>query len=155
MFGQGDVMATNTARDQDDMLIGQFANELTSSAGEIEAALGRPEWSGNSPALPNPHAEGFRPPPQPDGIAGDNRDLIMDLPVTMKVVLGSATMPVATLSKLARGSIVRLDKKVGDPVDILVNGRLVARGEVVVLDETSSRFGVTLTQVGGLSGPRK
>ena len=79
----------------------------------------------------------------------------MDLPVTMKVVLGSATMPVAAVSKLARGSIVKLDKKVGDPVDILVNGRLVARGEVVVLDELSSRFGVTLTQVGGLPNSRK
>lgn len=72
----------------------------------------------------------------------------MDIPVTMKVVLGSATMPVAALQKLARGSIVKLDKKVGDAVDIFVNGRLIARGEVVVLDEAASRFGVTLTQVG-------
>jgi flagellar motor switch protein FliN/FliY len=46
---------------------------------------------------------------------------------------------------------VKLDKMVGDPVDILVNGRLIARGEVVVLNEESSRFGVVLTQVGGFA----
>ena len=77
--------------------------------------------------------------------------MIAGLPVMMKVVLGSAKMPVATLAKLAKGSVVKLDKMVGDPVDILVNGRLIARGEVVVLNEGSSRFGVVLTQVGGLA----
>jgi flagellar motor switch protein FliN/FliY len=81
---------------------------------------------------------------------GSNSALIMGLPVMMKVVLGSAKMPVATLAKLAKGSVVKLDKMVGDPVDILVNGRLIARGEVVVLNEGTSRFGVVLTQVGAL-----
>jgi flagellar motor switch protein FliN/FliY len=81
----------------------------------------------------------------------DNSALIAGLPVMMKVVLGSAKMPVATLSKLAKGSVVKLDKMVGDPVDILVNGHLIARGEVVVLNEASSRFGVVLTQVGKLT----
>jgi flagellar motor switch protein FliN len=85
----------------------------------------------------------------------DNSALIAGLPVMMKVVLGSAKMPVATLAKLAKGSVVKLDKMVGDPVDILVNGRLIARGEVVVLNEGSSRFGVVLTQVGGLSPSAK
>jgi flagellar motor switch protein FliN/FliY len=81
----------------------------------------------------------------------DNSALIAGLPVMMKVVLGSAKMPVATLAKLTKGSVVKLDKMVGDPVDILVNGRLIARGEVVVLNEASSRFGVVLTQVGKLA----
>lgn len=85
----------------------------------------------------------------------DNSEMIMGLPVMLKVVLGSAKMPVATLSKLAKGSVVKLDKVVGDPVDILVNGRLVARGEVVVLNEGTSRFGVVLTQVGGLAAVSK
>ncbi|MBA2125960.1 flagellar motor switch protein FliN [Hyphomicrobium methylovorum] len=83
--------------------------------------------------------------------AGDNSAMIMGLPVMMKVVLGSAKMPVATLAKLAKGSVVKLDKTVGDPVDILVNGRLIARGEVVVLNEAPSRFGVVLTEVGNLT----
>jgi flagellar motor switch protein FliN/FliY len=85
----------------------------------------------------------------------DNSAMIAGLPVMMKVVLGSAKMPVATLSKLAKGSIVKLDKMVGDPVDILVNGRLIARGEVVVLNESASRFGVVLTQVGNLAASGK
>lgn len=84
-------------------------------------------------------------------MGADNSALIAGLPVMMKVVLGSAKMPVATLAKLTKGSVVKLDKMVGDPVDILVNGRLIARGEVVVLNEASSRFGVVLTQVGNLA----
>ena len=85
----------------------------------------------------------------------DNSAMIAGLPVMMKVVLGSAKMPVATLAKLTKGSIVKLDKMVGDPVDILVNGRLIARGEVVVLNESASRFGVVLTQVGNLAASGK
>jgi len=84
-------------------------------------------------------------------IEADNSAMIAGLPVMMKVVLGSAKMPVATLAKLAKGSVVKLDKMVGDPVDILVNGHLIARGEVVILNEASSRFGVVLTQVGKIS----
>ena len=84
-------------------------------------------------------------------VEADNSAMIAGLPVMMKVVLGSAKMPVATLAKLAKGSVVKLDKMVGDPVDILVNGHLIARGEVVVLNEASSRFGVVLTQVGKLA----
>ncbi len=86
---------------------------------------------------------------------GENSAMIMGLPVMMKVVLGSAKMPVATLAKLTKGSVVKLDKMVGDPVDILVNGRLIARGEVVVLNEGSSRFGVVLTHVGSLANVTK
>ena len=88
-------------------------------------------------------------------VEADNSAMIAGLPVMMKVVLGSAKMPVATLAKLAKGSVVKLDKMVGDPVDILVNGRLIARGEVVVLNEASSRFGVVLTQVGKLAPSAK
>jgi flagellar motor switch protein FliN/FliY len=91
----------------------------------------------------------------PEGDHIDNSALIAGLPVMMKVVLGSAKMPVATLAKLAKGSVVKLDTTVGDPDDILVNGRLIARGEVVVLNEGKSRFGVVLTQVGGLARPQK
>ncbi|WP_415072043.1 flagellar motor switch protein FliN [Hyphomicrobium sp.] len=86
---------------------------------------------------------------------GAHSAMIMGLPVMMKVVLGSAKMPVATLAKLAKGSVVKLDKMVGDPVDILVNGRLIARGEVVVLNEGTSRFGVVLTHVGSIPGVTK
>jgi flagellar motor switch protein FliN/FliY len=80
-------------------------------------------------------------------LAGPNLDAILSIPVTVQVVLGTTTMPVSRLMKLGRGAIVSLDQKVGDPVDVLVNGRVVARGEVVVVDEDNSRFGVSLTEI--------
>lgn len=76
-------------------------------------------------------------------------DTILRIPVEMQVVLGSATMPVANLMKLGRGQVVALDQRVGEPVDIVVNGRVIARGEVVVVDDDSSRFGVSLTEIVG------
>ncbi|WP_425482900.1 flagellar motor switch protein FliN [Aureimonas leprariae] len=83
--------------------------------------------------------------PAPD--AKPDLNLIMDIPVTMQVVLGSAVMPVANLVKLGRGAVVKLDTSIGDPVDLIVNGRIVARGEVVVLETEESRFGITLTEI--------
>jgi flagellar motor switch protein FliN/FliY len=79
-----------------------------------------------------------------------NLDVVMQLPVQVRVVLGSTTMPVAALAKLGRGAVVALDRKVGELVDVMVNGRLVARGEVVVLEGDSSRFGISLTEIIGL-----
>jgi len=76
-------------------------------------------------------------------------DAILRIPVTVQVVLGSATMPVAHLMKLGRGAVIALDQRVGEPVNIVVNGRIVARGEVVVVDEDNSRFGVSLTEIVG------
>ena len=83
---------------------------------------------------------------------GRNLDSILRIPVTIQVVLGSATMPVANLMKLGRGAIVPLDHRVGEPVDIMVNGRVIARGEVVVVEEDNSRFGVSLTEIVGPAG---
>lgn len=80
---------------------------------------------------------------------GRNLDAILRIPVLMQVVLGSATMPVANLMKLGRGAIVPLDHRVGEPVDVVVNGRVIARGEVVVVEDDNSRFGVSLTEIVG------
>ena len=79
-------------------------------------------------------------------------DLIMRIPVTVQIVLGTATMPVANLAKLGRGAVVPLDRRIGEPVDVVVNGKVVARGEVVVTDEDNSRFGISLTEVLGNPG---
>jgi flagellar motor switch protein FliN/FliY len=69
---------------------------------------------------------------------------VYDVPVSVQAVLGRAHMEVATLLRLARGSVIELDRKVGEAIDIYVNNRLVARGEVVVVDE---RLGVTMTEI--------
>jgi flagellar motor switch protein FliN/FliY len=88
--------------------------------------------------------------PTADGEGGSrNFDTIMRIPVVVQVVLGSATMPVANLMKLGRGAIVPLDHRIGEPVDVVVNGRLIARGEIVVLEEDSSRLGISLTEIAG------
>jgi flagellar motor switch protein FliN/FliY len=89
------------------------------------------------------------------GGAMRNLDMVMRIPVTMKIVLGSATMPVSDLMKLGRGAIIPLERRVGEPVDVVVNGRIVARGEVVVVDEATSRFGIKLTEVVGPTDPEK
>lgn len=74
-------------------------------------------------------------------------DSILRIPVVLQVVVGSATLPVASLLKLGRGAVVPLDHRVGDPVDVVVNGRTIARGEVVVVEEDGARFGVSLTEI--------
>ncbi len=88
-----------------------------------------------------------------EGRGPRNLDAIMRIPVSLQVVLGSATMPVANLMKLGRGAVVPLDHRVGEPVDVVVNGRVVARGEVVVVEDDSSRFGVSLTEIVGAPAP--
>ena len=79
--------------------------------------------------------------------APSNLAAILSIPVTVQVVLGSTSLPVSGLMKLARGAIVSLDQRVGDPVDVVVNGTVIARGEIVVVDDTSQRFGVSLLEV--------
>ena len=78
-----------------------------------------------------------------------NLDPILRIPVTVQVLLGSATMPVADLMKLGRGAVIPLDHRVGEPVEVVVNGRIVARGAVVVVEDENSRFGVSLTEIVG------
>jgi flagellar motor switch protein FliN/FliY len=87
------------------------------------------------------------PPPADDPL---NLEAVMRIPVTIQVVLGSASMQVANLMKLRRGAVVPLDHRVGEPVDVVVNGRIVARGEVVIVEDDNSRFGVSLTEIVGV-----
>ena len=81
------------------------------------------------------------------GGARSARDLeaVYDIPVTVSAVLGKSTMQVAQLLKLGRGAVVELDRKLGEAIDIYVNNRLVARGEVVMVDD--NRLGVTMTEI--------
>ena len=89
-----------------------------------------------------------QPPPQQTDQAEEKTaaDLapVFDVPVHISAVLGKANMSVAQLLKLGAGSVLELDRRVGEAIDIYVNNRLVARGEVVVVDE---RLGVTMTEI--------
>ncbi len=71
-------------------------------------------------------------------------EAVYDIPVQVSAVLGKSTMKVSQLLKLGRGAVVELDRKVGEAIDIYVNNRLVARGEVVVVED---RLGVTMTEI--------
>lgn len=71
-------------------------------------------------------------------------ETVADIPVQITVVLGRTSMQVNQLLKLGRGAVIELDQKVGEPIDIFVNNRLVARGEVVVVED---RIGVTMTEI--------
>jgi flagellar motor switch protein FliN len=106
----------------------------------------------DEPAIPL-EPPGAADPPRPEPIAAPpNLGAILSIPVTVQVVLGSTSLPVAGLMKLARGAIVSLDQRVGDPVDVVVNGTVIARGEIVVVDEASQRFGVSLLEVVAVAG---
>jgi len=78
-----------------------------------------------------------------------NLDLIMKIPVDVQVILGTTKMPVSKLMKLGRNAVIALDRQVGDPIDVVVNGRTVARGEVVLMENDSSRFGISISEIVG------
>lgn len=87
-----------------------------------------------------------------DGMDGDEKEsksandleAIYDVPVKLQAVLGHSNMKVSQMLKLGRGAVVELDKKVGEAIDIYVNNRLVARGEIVIVED---KLGVTMTEI--------
>jgi flagellar motor switch protein FliN/FliY len=97
------------------------------------------------PNMPLNELEGeAQTPPEARPQSAKDLEAVYDIPVQISAVLGRATMQVSQLLKLGRGAVVELDRKVGEAIDIYVNNRLVARGEVVVVDE---RLGVTMTEI--------
>lgn len=76
-----------------------------------------------------------------------NSAIIMNIPVEVQIVLGSAELPVSKLMELGKGSTVALNRRIGEAVDVVVNGRRIARGEIIVMENDASRFGVRLTEI--------
>jgi flagellar motor switch protein FliN len=85
---------------------------------------------------------------QEEGVPETNRevnmDVILDVPVTLSMEVGRARIPIRNLLQLNQGSVVELDREAGEPLDVFVNGTLIAHGEVVVVNE---KFGIRLTDV--------
>ncbi|HBC06831.1 MAG: flagellar motor switch protein FliN/FliY [Parvibaculaceae bacterium] len=97
-----------------------------------------------TPATSSSNAEDMNP---EDGEAERNAtdlEAVFDIPVHVSAILGKSHIEVSELLKLDEGTIIELDRKVGEAIDIYVNDRLVARGEVVVVEE---RLGVTMTEI--------
>lgn len=83
--------------------------------------------------------------PEPESVAsGANLDVVLDIPVTLSMEVGRRRMTIRDLLKLGQGSVLELDRDVGAPMDVMVNGTLIAQGEVVVVND---RFGIRLTDV--------
>ncbi|WP_193377892.1 flagellar motor switch protein FliN [Sinorhizobium fredii] len=78
-----------------------------------------------------------------------NMDLIMDIPIDVQIVLGTSRMQVSGLMGLTEGATIALDRKIGEPVEIMVNGRVIGRGEITVLEGDVTRFGVKLIEIKG------
>lgn len=101
-----------------------------------------------SPAVSVPHDAAkpafFGPLRQDGGAAASNIDMILDIPVTISVELGRTKMFIKDLLALGQGAVVELEKLAGESIEILANGRLIARGEAVVVND---KFGVKLTDI--------
>ena len=114
------------------------------------------EEMSDSSKVPLPNLDkdsGAMPPVDPNTLAdsSDNTtrgavdlEAVFDVPVTVSAVLGKSAMEVSQLLKLGKGTVVELDRKVGEAIDIYVNDRLVARGEVVLVED---RLGITMTEI--------
>ena len=85
-------------------------------------------------------------PPSASSVAPANLDMVLDVPVSLTVELGSTQLPMKDVLELGEGSVITLDKEADAPVELYVNARLIARGEVVVVED---RFGIKITEIIG------
>lgn len=115
-------------------------DETEAPEAEVETNDAETDVSGDAVGDSDPATEAVGAAAQED----DGLSAVYDVPVQLAAVLGRASMPVNQLLRLGRGAVVELDRKVGEPVDIFVNNRLVARGEVLIVDD---RLGITMTEI--------
>jgi flagellar motor switch protein FliN/FliY len=128
-----------------------MAETLTQAATDDDwgAALAGQAAAAPAPAMPAPKPapifEDLASPAVPAaGAPAHDIDLILDIPVSLTVELGRTKLPIRNILQLAQGSVVELDGLAGEPMDVLVNGCLIAQGEVVVVNE---KFGIRLTDI--------
>ena len=118
------------------------------SQDDIDALMNQAPAATSAPAAPRAPMEEFGAAPKisnvPQGLEGPNLDVILDIPVSLSMEVGSTEISIRNLLQLNQGSVVELDRLAGEPLDVLVNGTLIAHGEVVVVNE---KFGIRLTDV--------
>jgi flagellar motor switch protein FliN/FliY len=122
-----------------------MSEQNTAAAPAAEANLADPGAADPAPMRGTPAAifEKFSGSGARNEAPGDI-DLILDIPVQLTVELGRTKVPIKNLLQLAQGSVVELDGMAGEPMDVLVNGCLIAQGEVVVVND---KFGIRLTDI--------
>jgi flagellar motor switch protein FliN len=99
--------------------------------------------TGNAAAAPKMGASG----------ANTRADLVMGIPIDVQIILGSSRMAVSSLMELSEGATIALDRKIGEPVEIVVNGKMIGRGEITVLESDETKFAVRIIEVVG--APKK
>ena len=109
-----------------------------------ETKIPLPDLDGNADVVPRMDEASLEPEGAEDSRNAADLEAVFDVPVQVSAVLGRAKMDIGDLLKLGPGAVLELDRKVGEAIDIFVNNRLVARGEVVLVDE---RLGVTMTEI--------
>jgi flagellar motor switch protein FliN/FliY len=116
------------------------------AGGDFGAGLGASSFDDSAfgGALPHSTSSGRS---EPGNGMHQNLDLIMDIPIDVQIILGSSRMQVSGLMNLNEGAIISLDRRIGEPVDLMVNGRLIGRGEITVMENDETRFGIRLIEV--------
>lgn len=143
------------AQDEDaDIVFSQIDDEPeASAASEVDAAAPPQEPTQDQPAqAPEPQISEHNPATAAPSRSGDGLNAVLQIPIVVEIVLGSARMTVSELAALGKGSKIPLDRKVGEPVDVVVNGRIIAHGSVVMLDDGTDRFGINLESIAGPEG---
>jgi len=129
------MSADNTASDEQDAMAAEWAAALAETKPETASEV---QTDHVSPASFQNFA------PTTGSTAGNDINMILDIPVQLTVELGRTRIPIKHILQLAQGSVVELEAMAGEPMDVLVNGYLIAQGEVVVVNE---KFGIRLTDI--------
>jgi flagellar motor switch protein FliN/FliY len=141
-------MADDMNMQDDQALADEWAAALeeTGDAGQadIDALLAADSGSSSSNRLPMEEFGSVPKNNDPVTLDGPNLDVILDIPVSISMEVGSTDINIRNLLQLNQGSVIELDRLAGEPLDVLVNGTLIAHGEVVVVNE---KFGIRLTDV--------
>ncbi|ANH68578.1 flagellar motor switch protein FliN [Mitsuaria sp. 7] len=133
-------MADNTPMDEQDAMAAEWAAALAEAGGggsEVASEVQQVTEQVAPAAFTN-----FSP--TPGNLPGSDINMILDIPVQLTVELGRTRIPIKNILQLAQGSVVELDALAGEPMDVLVNGYLIAQGEVVVVND---KFGIRLTDI--------
>ena len=133
-------MADNTPMDEQDAMAAEWAAALAEAGGggsEVAAEVQQVTEQVAPAAFTN-----FSP--TPGNLPGSDINMILDIPVHLTFELGRTRIPIKNILQLAQGSVVELDALAGEPMDVLVNGYLIAQGEVVVVND---KFGIRLTDI--------
>jgi flagellar motor switch protein FliN/FliY len=142
------MMADEMNTQDDQALADEWAAALeeTGEGGQddIDALLAADAATSSSNRLPMEEFGSVPKNNEPVSLEGPNLDVILDIPVSISMEVGSTDINIRNLLQLNQGSVIELDRLAGEPLDVLVNGTLIAHGEVVVVNE---KFGIRLTDV--------